>query len=245
MRAYELLKETFCRKLYIWMVHLSWLAFYGLVYTLFRPEAEKLGQLLWICSGCLLPLLLSAGVIGDDIASGRIRVLIAKPFWPGELYVYRLIGLSLQGAVHLFLAFVLLTVLQGVTGAGGIENLGSWLVAAWLLFIVWAALSTSLSVVVGRSYNSLLLFVALVFVLLSVDLLRLHTSQYRHAGAKMILDILKYTCPPFVLLNQFATREHGLLQSAAVAAHSLMLMLVYGGIGLFLLHRRQFPSVGR
>ena len=107
MRAYELLKETLCRKLYIWMVHISWLVFYALVYTLFRPEAEKFGQLVWICSGCFLPLLLSAGIIGDDIASGRIRVLIAKPFWPGELYVYRLTGLSLQAAVHLLLAFVL------------------------------------------------------------------------------------------------------------------------------------------
>jgi ABC-type transport system involved in multi-copper enzyme maturation permease subunit len=189
--------------------------------------------------------LLSAGVIGDDIASGRIRVLIAKPFWPGELYVYRLIGLSLQAAVHLFLAFVLLTVLPSLTGAKGVENLGSWLIATWLLFNVWAALSTSLSVVVGRGYNSLFLFVALVFVFLSVDLLRLHTSQYRHAGAKMILDVLKYTCPPFVLLNQFAAGAHDALQSAAIAAHSLMLTLVYGGIGLFLLHRRQFPSAGR
>ena len=244
MRAYELLKETFCRKLYIWMVHISWLVFYGLVYTLFRPEPEKFGQLLWICSGCFLPLLLSAGVIGDDIASGRIRVLIAKPFWPGELYVYRLIGLSLQAAVHLFLAFVVLTVLQSLMVGRGVENLGAWLIAAWLLFNVWAALSTLLSVVVGRGYNSLFLFVALVFVFLSVDLLRLHTSQYRHAEAKVILDVLKYTCPPFVLLSQFATGEHGLFQSVAVAAHSLVLMLVYGGIGLFLLHRRQFPSAG-
>jgi len=242
MRAYELLKETFCRKLYIWMVHISWLAFYALVYMLFRPDAERFGQLLWICSGCFLPLLLSAGVIGDDIASGRIRVLIAKPFWPGELYVYRLIGLSLQAAVHLFLAFVLLTVLPGLTGAKGVENLDSWLIAAWLLFIVWAALSTSLSVVVGRGYNSLFLFVALVFVFFAVDLLKLHTSQYRYAPAKTALDVLKYTCPPFGLLNKFALQECGLLESVAIAAHSLMLTLVYGGFGLLLLHKRQLPS---
>jgi hypothetical protein len=103
MRAYELIKETFCRKLYICFVHVSWLAFYGLVYTLFRPEPEKFGRLIWICSGCFLPLLLSAGIIGDDIACGRIRVLMAKPFWLGELYVCRLVGLSLQAAVHLAL----------------------------------------------------------------------------------------------------------------------------------------------
>ena len=242
MRAYELLKETFCRKLYIWMMHISWLVFYGLVYTLFRPEAEKFGQLIWICSGCFLPLLLSAGIIGDDIASGRIRVLIAKPFWLGDLFVYRLIGLSLQAAVHLVLAFLLLTLLPSLTGGDGIENLGSWLVAAWLLFNVWAALSTTVSVVVGRGYNSLFLFVALVFVLLTVDLLRLHIRQYHNSGAKMILDVLKYTCPPFVLLNKLAAGEYGLFQGAATVAHSFVLTLIYGGFGVFLLHKRQFPS---
>jgi len=205
-----------------------------------RPVAVDLQR--GICSGCFLPLLLSAGIIGDDIASGRIRVLVAKPFWPGELYVCRLIGLSLQATVHLVLVFLLLLILESLTGGGGIENLGLWLIATWLLFNVWAALSTSVSVVVERGYNSLFLFVALVFVLLTVDLLRLHTSQYHNAGAKMILDVLKYTCPPFVLLNKFATGEYVLFQSAATIAHSLLLTLIYAVFGLFVLHRRQFPS---
>jgi len=245
MRAYELLKETFCRKLYIWMVHLSWPVFYGLVYVLFRPEGDRFGQLVWTCSGCFLPLLLSAGIIGDDVASGRIRVLMAKPIWLGELYVYRLVGLSLQGAVHLVLVFVLLLVLPGLIDGRGVENLGAWLLAAWLLFNVWAALSTSVSVLVVRGYNSLFLFISLVFVFLVVDLLRLPILKFHHAWAKTILDVLKYTCPPFVLLSQFVTGEDGALSTVGVIAHSFLLTLIYGGIGLFLLHRRQFPSVGR
>ena len=63
-----------------------------------------MGRFLFIWAGFFLALALSAGIFGDDIASGRICVLVTKPFWVGELYIYRLLGLSLQAAIHLLLA---------------------------------------------------------------------------------------------------------------------------------------------
>ena len=90
MRAYELMKETFSRKMHIWIVHVVWLVLYACFWVLFLNEEEDVfGQYLFIWGGFLLPLALSAGIFGDDIASGRIRVLMTKPFWPGELYIYR------------------------------------------------------------------------------------------------------------------------------------------------------------
>jgi len=92
MRAYELIKETFCRKIYILIVHLSWLILYGAFWWLFLPRASELsefGRFIFIWGGCFLALALSAGIFGDDISSGRICVLVTKPFWPGKLYIYR------------------------------------------------------------------------------------------------------------------------------------------------------------
>ena len=55
-------------------------------------------------TGFFLPLSLTAGIFGDDIASGRISVLATRPIELRDIYLYRLLGLSLQGAVHLLLA---------------------------------------------------------------------------------------------------------------------------------------------
>jgi hypothetical protein len=89
MKAYELIKETFSRRGYIWIVHIVWLALYGMFWWLFLPSGPEFGRFIFIWGGFFLPLALTAGIFGDDIASGRICVLVTKPggraMYPGRL----------------------------------------------------------------------------------------------------------------------------------------------------------------
>ena len=100
MKAYELIMETVLRKTFIRVLHIAWLGTYAAIFLIaFPPELWNWGAFLFGWSGCLLPLLLSAGIFGNDIASGRITLLVTKPVRLRDLYLYRLLGLSLQGAV--------------------------------------------------------------------------------------------------------------------------------------------------
>jgi len=159
MRAYELIKETFCKKRYILIIHLSWLILCGFFCCFFSLSASEFGRLIFLWGGCFLALALSAGIFGDDISSGRICIIVTKPFWLGELYIYRLLGLSLQAAVDFILVWCVIFILHTLVGKGSTDGLGLWLFASWLLFNTCAALSTSLSVVVERAYNALILLV--------------------------------------------------------------------------------------
>ena len=254
MRAYDLIKETFNRKLYILIVHLSWLALYGMFYWLTLPDAGEVsdfGRFIFIWGGFFLALALSAGIFGDDISSGRICVLVTKPFWSGELYIYRLLGLSLQAAVHFILTWFVIYILHIIMSKGSMENLGSWLLASWLLFNTCAALSTSLSVVIGRAYNALILLVVFVTGFFVISWLMHATRQQTETG--VLFSFIKYACPPFELLAKFAGGEYGkysltvgrfsLAKSVACVVHSLILTLVYSVVGIVLLSRRQFSRV--
>jgi hypothetical protein len=201
-------------------------------------------------SGFLLPLVLSAGIFGNDIASGRICVLMTKPFRPGGLYVYRLLGLSLQAAVHLMLAGCGLMIIHHLTGLGNLDNLGLWLFSAWLLFNTWAAASSSLSVVISRAYNCLFLFIAVITINILVNIL-----SYDHSEdffTKVMKVLTKYACPPFGILIKLSKGQYGadslvvgkyqLIKGVACTVHSFMLTLFYSAIGVLMLSKRQFSS---
>ena len=251
MRAYELMKETFFRRTYIWIVHVVWLALYGVFYWLFVPDMPEMGRFLFIWAGFFLALALSAGIFGDDIASGRICVLVTKPFWMGELYIYRLLGLSLQAAVHLVLASGVILALHVIMRKGNVGHLGVWLLASWLLFNTCAALSTSLSIVVGRAFNSLLLLVVIVTGYFVINLLMTYLRQ--EPTSVVLVSFIRYPWPPFELLYKLAAGEWGqyaltvgrysVTKSTACVIHSLMLTLTYSIIGILLLSRRQFSRV--
>jgi len=250
MRAYELIKETFFRRTYIWVVHLIWFGIYGLFWLLFLPSNMEAGEFLFIWAGFFLPLALSAGIVGDDIASGRICILATRPFWLGQLYIYRLLGLSLQGAVHILLAGGLVFVLDTLLGRGTPNSLGVWLLSSWLLFNACSALSGSLSVVVGRSYNSLLTFFAVAVLYLLLDVLAGYWLEY--GAAEALRNVIRYAGLPFGLLHGLAKGEYGkysyavgrydTAKSVACTVHCLILTTVYAGLGIFLLTRRQFSS---
>jgi len=239
MRAYELIKETFLRKTYIRIVHISWFAIYGFIFLIpFPPEKWSWGSFIFAWSGCLLPLLLSAGIFGDDIASGRISILITKPLRLAELYIYRLMGMSLQAFVHLVISGCVIFILQSVTGRGNINNLGFWILSSWLIFNTWAALSTSFSVVVRRGNNSMLLFVitgfTFFFTSFIVNVIPDHTSTV------VLQNVLKYTCPPIELLVNMASGKYSVIQNLACVMHSLVLAALYSIVGTIILIKRQF-----
>lgn len=251
MRAYELMKETFFRRTYIWIVHLSWLVLYGTYWWLFLPRTDEFGRFLFMWAGFFLPLALSAGIFGDDIASGRICVLVTKPFWTGELYLYRLLGLSFQAAVHLVLAAGVVVVLQAILHKGRLNDLGIWLVATWLLFNTCAALSTSLSIVIGRAFNSILLLIVIAGGYTLVTLLTKYAG--RQASTMTLVSFIRYPWPPFELLYKFAggekdiyaltTGPYSVAKSLACVVHTLILTAVYSLAGILLLSRREFSRV--
>ncbi len=248
IRAYELIRETFFRRTYIWIVHLIWFGIYGLFWLLLLPTNLEAGQFLFLWGGFLLPLALSAGIIGDDISSGRICVLATRPFWLGQLYLYRLLGLSLQGAGHILLAGGLVFVLDTLLGKGSPNNLAVWLLSSWLLFNACATLSTSLSVVVGRSYNSLLTFFGVVLVFLLLDVLSGYWLEY--GAADTLRNLFRYVGLPFGLLSGLAKGDYGkyslsvgkydMAKNIACVVHCLILTSAYALAGILLLNKRQF-----
>jgi ABC-type transport system involved in multi-copper enzyme maturation permease subunit len=242
VKAYELIMETFRRKASIRIVHLSWFGTYAMIFLIpMPPEAWRWGTFLFGWSGCLLPLLLSDGIFGDDIASGRIRLLVTEPIRPRELYLYRFLGLSLQAAVHIWLAGALILLLHRLTGRGSIERFVVWMLASWLLFNVWAALSTSLSVVVRRSHNSMFLFIITAGVFLVASFLIAFFPE--NPGTRAYLAALRYTGPPVELLAKMGIGKSSLPASVVSVAHSLMLTALYGAVGIVLLGRREFKFV--
>lgn len=254
MRAYELIKETFRRRTYIWVIHLVWLALYVFCWWFFLSDAAAdIGGFVFVLGGFLFALALSAGIFGDDIDSGRICVLVTKPFWPGQLYVYRILGLSLQGAVHFLLSGCLLIMLQQLTRKTSMDGLALvwWLLASWLLFNTVAALSTSLSVVVGRMFNSLLLLIFSIAVCIFIVVLKSKTQGQTEPST--FEKFIRYACPPFQLLQKFAGGEHGqfsltfgrfsITKNVACVVHSLMLTVAYSAVGIVLLCKRQFSRV--
>jgi len=249
-QAYELIRETFLRKPSIWAVHAAGFAVYALFWLLFLPSDMEAGFFVFFWGGFFLPLALSAGIFGDDIASGRISVLATRPIELRDIYLCRLLGLSLQGAVHLGLAGGGICLLDMCLGKGTPNSLGLWLCATWFLFNACAALSTTLSVLIRRSYNAL---VTLILVMFSYFLLDILWGYWLDDGmAAAVKTLLQYAGPPFGLLERIAHGDYGkfslsvgrysFAKSLACVVHCTLLTSVYALIGIQILTRRQFFS---
>jgi ABC-type transport system involved in multi-copper enzyme maturation permease subunit len=239
MKARALIAETFFRKRAILLMHLGWLAACVPLFLIpFRPGTWQWGGFLFAWSGCLLPLALSAGIFGDDVASGRIRLLVTEPIRLWELYLYRFLGLSVQAALHLLAAGTLILLLQRFTGRGNIDRFVLWLFASWLIFNTWAALSTSVSVMVHREHNAMLVVLATIMVVSPLYMLLLFFEE--SAGTKIYYEIVRYAGPPVELLVRLGRGKCGLPGGLGSIVHSLALTVFYGAIGLLLLNRREF-----
>ena len=241
MKAHALIAETFLRKRSILLVHLAWLGGYAPLFLIpFPPGTWQWGGFLCGWSGCALALVLSSGIFGNDIASGRIRLLVTEPVRLWELYVYRLLGLSLQAAAHVWAAGVLILVLHEWTGRGNIDHFALWLVLSWLIFNAWAALSTSVSVVVQREHNSMLVILGAIAVVFPLYFLLLFFED--SLGTRIYAGVLRYAGPPVQLLVQLGRGKCRLAQGIGSVAYSFLPTACYSLIGIMLLHRREFAA---
>lgn len=237
MRTYELIKETFFRKLYIPVLHIIWFALYILVFFTEVRREVQLGENIFVLSGFILPLFLSAGIFGDDIATGRISVLITKPMQINILYISRVLGLSLQCVLHLVIAGCIAYITHSITGNGNLNNLGLWLFLTWLLFTAWIALSTTLSVVTKRISNSTFLVSAVFFYLVLMN----HLDP-NYLVTIAIRAIVKYAFPPVQLLCKFGDGGYEGAQKIGCLIHVVGLTILYCIIGIILLSKREFKS---
>ena len=243
MNAYELIMETVLRKRFIRVLHVMWFATYAAIFLIpFPPEMWNWGIFMFGWSGCLLPLLLSAGIFGDDVASGRISLLVTKPIRMRDFYFYRLLGLSLQDAVHLVLLAGLILGLFHLTHRGNVAHFEAWLLASWLVFNTWAALSTSLSVVVKREHNAMLLFFGAAVTYAIISSLSYFYPDSR--ATALIHNVVRWSCPPVELMASLAMAKHTLVRSLADVGHSLVLTACYGAIGIVLLGKREYKRAG-
>ena len=241
MKARVLMAETFLRKRAILIMHLAWLGAYAPLFLIpFRPGTWQWGGFLFGWSGCLLPLALTAGIFGNDIASGRIRLLVTEPLRLWELYFYRLLGLSLQAAVHLLTAGALILLLQRFTGRGNIDHFPVWLLASWLIFNAWAALSTSISVVVHREHNSMLVILVTIAAVFPLYMLLLFFED--SLGTKIYVGVLRYAGPSVELLVRLGWGRCRLPEGLGSVAYSLLLTAFYSLIGIMLLNRQEFTA---
>lgn len=244
MKAYALILETIQRKASIRIIHIGLLLMYAAMFLIpFPPESDwQWGVFLFVISGCLLPLLLSSGIFGNDITSGRISLLVTKPIRPIELYLYRFCGLSAQVAIHLIAASAVILLLQQVTGYGHVDHFLTWCVAAWLVFHAWAALSTSLSVALRRGDNSLLLVVATMVLFY----LRMMFAQFLPDAfyTKALIGILRYGGPSLEFLWKLGSGKADLLHGFGFVGYSILLTVLYCGAGIFLLGHREFKRTG-
>jgi hypothetical protein len=238
MKAYELIKETLFRKSYIPAMHIIWFLIYAL---LFLPPVSQIfpwGRVLFIISGFILPLVLSVGIFGDDIASGRISVLVTKPIRFAELYIYRVIGLSLQSFLHITLGICIIYILNKITDKGSLINIELWALSSWLLFNTLATLSTTISIVVYRGHNFMFLVLAAV-IILGIRTLLIFSQNYDST----ILLIIKYIFPPVELLSRVAQENHWSIRLMGYVAHAFGLTIFYAVIGILLLSNREFRRV--
>jgi ABC-type transport system involved in multi-copper enzyme maturation permease subunit len=222
-------------------MHVAWLGAYLPLFLIpLRPGTWQWGGFLFGWSGCLLPLALTAGIFGNDIASGRIRLLATEPIRLWELYFYRLAGLSLQAAVHLLTAGALILLLQSLTGRGNIDHFAVWLLVSWLIFNAWAALSTSVSVVVHREHNSMLVILVTIAAVFPLYMLLLFFED--SLGTKIYVGILRYAGPSVELLVRLGRGKCRLPEGFGSVAYSLLLTVFYSLIGILLLQRREFAA---
>lgn len=236
MRAYELIKETFLRRSYILVVHVVWLAIYAVLFLLPVNDSLKWGKVPFFLCGFMLSLILSSGIFGNDIASGRITVLITKPMPISMLYIWRFVGLAIQGIMHLFFSGLIIFFLHSLTGKGSIQNLIFWLFLSWMLFNTWLALSITVSVFTRRGHN----FMVLILGTLLVIALRTVLLMSPNPISKVLVATIRYIFPPVELLLACGQEAWLFPQKMRLFGYVIALIIVYAGIGITILANREF-----
>jgi hypothetical protein len=236
MYAWELIKETLLRRSFIVVVHLVWFCLYFFLPLMSSSGDLVLGTLPFILAGLLLPVIVSIGIFGDDIASGRIAVLVTKPLRFSRLYLWRLAGIVVQGALHLAVAGVILLGVNRVWGYGSVAELPVWLVLSLLLLAAVAALSTTISVVAKRDYNLMIL----IGVLLLAVVFKVNLASVRSPATECVRTLITYGLPSVEMLYRCGAPACSFPQRLGAALYVLALTGTYAVIGVVLLKYREF-----
>ena len=235
----ELLKETFFRKRFIFIGHSALLFFYMALFFLPFPLDFPWGGMILVASGILLPLLLTSGIFGNDIATGRIDFLVTKPISLSKIFLCRISGVILQGTLHIMFAGFLIWMMHSFfNDKGTLFNFKIFLFVSWLLFITFATLSISLSVLVEREYNTAILILGSGFLLFLVLGLKNFFPEY--ILTKVLCTTVKYVFPPVELLSKMATGHNGMLHLMGYIIHAAGLAILYSTFGILMLRTKEF-----
>jgi hypothetical protein len=232
VKAYELIKETVCRRSFIPITHIVWCALYT---CFFCVEPSTWGEGLFIFGGVMLPLILTAGIYGDDYSSGRICVVLTRPVGIVSLYLYRLLGVTLQGLANMAMAVCIILIVRRFTGHGSGDKFWIWLLSSGLMFMAWAAFSASLSVCMKQSYNFIFIAIGMIAVMFLMSLMHYSDELPR----KVLMAFIRYALPPIELLTRLAKDNLTALQTLGYISHALGLTAVYSLAGIVLLSKRE------
>jgi len=236
MVAWELVKETVLRRGFILLIHLVWCCPYAILPLYEWRHDFILGHIPFVLGGLLLPAILSTGIFGNDMVSGRIFVLVMKPLRFSELYLWRWFGLTVQGFIHLLVAGVILVTVHHLGGHGSIAQIHIWLVLSLLLFSAVAALSTTLSIIVKRGDNVMFMIGILICaIVFNVFLVSAQTK-----GTEIVGALIKYGLPSVEILFQCGAPDYAISQRLGAASYVLALTGLYGAIGIALLRYKEF-----
>lgn len=241
---YEVLKETFLRRRFIPMLHVLYVVVYIMVFTIYYLLPSKSPQWeLWLFgwSGCLFPVLLTAGLFGDDIASGRILQLLIKPISLGTLYLMRVLGVFIQCVIHLAVCFLMLFIMYLLTEQQAKGHIGLWFLASVLISLTWLMLSASISTFMLREYNVVVVLIGSIVVFMLWQSASIVASIADWPVISKAADgFMIYGVPPVGLLFRLGMQKYSTAGSLAVTLHAVTIAALYTVIGIVILTHREF-----
>ncbi|MDI6450787.1 hypothetical protein [Anaerobaca lacustris] len=242
----EILKETLMRRRAVRRLHLAYLGVYAVVYIALSAVSSSVdppqwGMWLFAWSGCAFPVLLTVGLFGGDIASGRMMQLVTKPISLGTLYLFRVFGVYIQCVIHLSICYGSIFLVSAWTNTATAGNLGPWFVASLLIAPAWMTLSATVSTFVSRDFNVAVVFIGAIatfMVLQSADVVG--AIMGFPAMSKAVETIGIYAVPSVVLLCRLAMRPCAATEGFVAVIHPMVMTVLYAAIGIGILNQREF-----
>ena len=246
----EIIKETCLRKRFIPRLHVTYVVTYLAIYLvsygmhLLTPDSSystQWGLWLFAWSGCLFPVLLTAGIFGNDIDSGRMLQLATMPVSLGWLYTLRVLGMFIQCLVHLAVCFSLIFVMQSLTGYATEKNLGSWFLASLLISLTWLTLSTTLSTFLMREYNVVVIMIGSIVIFMLLMMINTAAALADWSAlSETATKIAKYGIPPVIMLFNLGMQKCSITGGIVAAIHAIGIALFYAIVGIVILNHMEF-----
>jgi hypothetical protein len=137
---------------------------------------------------------------------------------------------------------LIMYVLTTLTARGFVDRLWLWMLGTWLVANTWLAISASLSVIVRREHNAIILILGTLVGAISLG--NLIQFWPDHIITLLLTRVIKYGGPSVEFVINLA--KQGLKGNFAHAVgymlYSLGLTMVYSVIGIMLLENREFKN---